>query len=224
MLDNDPSNGKGYESAVAYAVADQLGFSKKEVAWVRGRSTKPCTGGEGLRLRHQPDLDHAPSGPRPSTSPRVTLSAAQAIVDPEGLALRRREVAGGPRRRAARRPGRDDVAATRSPTRSSRRRTPQVYDDTNDAKSALQNGQIDGDSRRPADRVLHHRDVQIPGSTIVGQFEPTREQEQFGLLFEKGNPLVACVNQALDALRSTGTLDQIEQRWLSQVASVPTLS
>jgi polar amino acid transport system substrate-binding protein len=44
------------------------------------------------------------------------------------------------------------------------------------------------------------------------------------MLFEKGSPLVECVNEALAALREDGTLDSIEQRWLSQVANVPELT
>jgi polar amino acid transport system substrate-binding protein len=66
--------------------------------------------------------------------------------------------------------------------------------------------------------------VEIPKGTIVGQFQPeTGQQEEFGMLFEKGSPLVACVNQALGMLREDGTLDSIQQRWLSDVVDVPVL-
>ena len=66
--------------------------------------------------------------------------------------------------------------------------------------------------------------MEIPKSTIVGQFQPeTGEQEEFGMLFEKGNPLVPCVNEALAALTADGTLDQLEQQWLSDVVDVPVL-
>ena len=59
----------------------------------------------------------------------------------------------------------------------------------------------------------------------MGQFQPTSgETEQFGLLFEQGNPLVDCVDQALETLESNGTLDDLEQRWLSQTVDVPVLS
>jgi polar amino acid transport system substrate-binding protein len=66
--------------------------------------------------------------------------------------------------------------------------------------------------------------VEIPDSVIVGQFQPeTGEQEEFGMLFEKGSELVPCVNEALAALREDGTLDQIEQEWLSETVGVPEL-
>jgi polar amino acid transport system substrate-binding protein len=59
---------------------------------------------------------------------------------------------------------------------------------------------------------------------IVGQFQPVSgEQEQFGLLFQKGNPLVPCVNEALAALTAEGTLDQLQQQWLSNEVDVPVL-
>jgi polar amino acid transport system substrate-binding protein len=67
--------------------------------------------------------------------------------------------------------------------------------------------------------------AELSKGTIVGQFQPeSGKQEEFGMLFEKGSPLVECVNEALAALREDGTLDSIEQRWLSQVANVPELT
>ena len=66
--------------------------------------------------------------------------------------------------------------------------------------------------------------VEIPQGTIIGQFQPdTGQQEEFGMLFEKGSGLVPCVNEALAALREDGTLDDIEQQWLSDVVNVPEL-
>jgi polar amino acid transport system substrate-binding protein len=66
--------------------------------------------------------------------------------------------------------------------------------------------------------------AEIEDSVIAGQFQPvTGEQEQFGMLFQKGNPLVDCVNQALAALTSDGTLDQLQQQWLSNEVDVPVL-
>jgi polar amino acid transport system substrate-binding protein len=66
--------------------------------------------------------------------------------------------------------------------------------------------------------------VEIPQAEIVGQFKSeSGDPEEFGLLFEKGNPLVSCVNQALSTLRDDGTLDQLEQKWLSGATNVPVL-
>ena len=67
--------------------------------------------------------------------------------------------------------------------------------------------------------------VEIPNSSVVAQFEnvPGIEGEQFGLTFEKGNPLVGCVDQAIEALQNDGTLEAIQQEWLSDVVDVPVL-
>jgi polar amino acid transport system substrate-binding protein len=101
---------------------------------------------------------------------------------------------------------------------------PQVFDDTNLAKNALQNGQVDA-IVADLPTAFYITAAQIPGSTIVGQFQSTVGQpEEFGLLFEKGNPLVECADQALSTLKDKGTLAKFQQRWLSQSADVPTLS
>ncbi|MGI8888192.1 MAG: transporter substrate-binding domain-containing protein [Nocardioidaceae bacterium] len=99
-----------------------------------------------------------------------------------------------------------------------------VFDDTSAAKQALLNDQIDA-IIVDLPTAFYISAVEIPGSTIVGQFQPTSgETEEFGLLFEKGNPLVSCVNDAIGSLERAGTLDKLEKRWLSQTVDVPELS
>jgi polar amino acid transport system substrate-binding protein len=96
---------------------------------------------------------------------------------------------------------------------------PQVFDTTNDAKSALESGQIDA---LVTDLVttVYLRDFEIKGSVVTGQY-PTNEQ--FGMLFEKGNPLVACVNDVLAEIESDGTLDGLKDEWLHDYLDVPTI-
>jgi polar amino acid transport system substrate-binding protein len=96
---------------------------------------------------------------------------------------------------------------------------PQVFDTTNDAKSALESGQIDA---LVTDLVttVYLRDFEIKGSVVTGQY-PTHEQ--FGMLFEKGNPLVTCVNEVLGEIRSDGTLDALQDKWLHDYLDVPTI-
>ena len=96
---------------------------------------------------------------------------------------------------------------------------PKVYDSTNDAKSALESGQIDAIVTDLVTTV-YLRDFEIDGSTVVGQYP---RNEQFGMLFEQGNPLVDCVNQALGEMKSDGTLEELEQKHLQQFLDVPTL-
>ena len=100
---------------------------------------------------------------------------------------------------------------------------PAVFRDTNAAKQAMQNDQIDA-LLADLPTAFYISAVEIPKSTIVGQFQAaTGEQEQFGMLFEKGNPLRDCVNQALAEMTDDGALADLEQQWLSDTVDVPTL-
>ncbi len=96
---------------------------------------------------------------------------------------------------------------------------PKVYDTTNDAKSALESGQIDAFVTDLVTTV-YLRDFEIDNSEVVGQYP---RNEQFGMLFEKGNPLVGCVNEVLGEMKDDGTLQDLEEEYLQQYLSVPTL-
>jgi polar amino acid transport system substrate-binding protein len=100
---------------------------------------------------------------------------------------------------------------------------PAVFEDTNAAKQALVNGQVDG-IVADLPTAFYITAAEIKNSVIVGQFvSPSSEPEQFGMLFEKGDPLVGCVDAALAAMTADGTLDQIQQQWLSNEVDVPVL-
>jgi polar amino acid transport system substrate-binding protein len=96
---------------------------------------------------------------------------------------------------------------------------PKIYDTTNDAKSALESGQVDA-FVTDLPTTVFLRDFEINGSVVVGQY---RTDEQFGMLFEEGNPLVGCVNQVLAQMKEDGTLQRLEKKHLQQYLSVPTL-
>lgn len=96
---------------------------------------------------------------------------------------------------------------------------PKIFDTTNDAKSALESGQIDA-FVTDLQTVVYLRDFEIGGTEVVGQF-PTKEQ--FGMLFEEGNPLRDCVNEVLAEIKQDGTLQELEDKWLDQYTAIPTL-
>jgi polar amino acid transport system substrate-binding protein len=96
---------------------------------------------------------------------------------------------------------------------------PKIFDTTNDVKSALESGQLDG-LVTDVVTTVYLRDFEIPGSVVVGQY-PTNEQ--FGMVFEKGNPLVDCVNQVLSDLKEDGTLEELQREWLQDYLGVPIL-
>ena len=97
---------------------------------------------------------------------------------------------------------------------------PKVYDTTNDVKSALESGQLDA-LVTDVVTTVYLRDFEIDNTEVIGQFPG---DEEFGMLFEKGNPLVDCVNQVLAEIEEDGTLDQLAEKFLQQYLKVPTIT
>jgi len=219
---NDPTNGKGFESAVAYAVADRLGFSNDQVSWVKVRFNNSYKPGPK-------DFDFDIN--------QISITAARAkVVDfsdgyysaAQGvIALKDSPVADVTsiadlaKYKLGAQTGTTSLTAIRDVIQPDQ--DPLVFTDTNAAKQALLNGQVDA-ILADVPTAFYITAVEIPQGKIVGQFQPeTGQQEQFGMLFEKGSGLVPCVNAALAELRKDGTLADIEQRWLSDVVDVPVL-
>ena len=220
--DNDPTNGKGYESAVAYAVAHQMGFDDADVHWVKVPfNSSYAPGGKPFDF----DINQISI-----TAKRAQVvdfsdgyySAAQAVIAlKDSPAASVTDLAGLAKYDLGAQTGTTSLEAIRDVVEPDS--DPAVFEDTNAAKQALLNGQVDA-ILADLPTAFYITAVEIPKGTIVGQFQPeTGQQEEFGMLFEKGNPLRACVNQALAALNDDGTLDQVEQLWLSDVVDVPVL-
>ncbi len=220
--DNDPTNGKGYESAVAYAVAEQMGFSRDEVTWVTvpfNSSYKP--GAKDF------DFDINQISITPAREKVVDFSdgyyaAAQAVIALKGTAgAEASSIDDLKGLRLGAQTGTTSLTAIRDVIQPEQ--DPAVFEDTNAAKQALQNDQVDA-ILADLPTAFYISAVEIPDSTIVGQFQPeTGQQEEFGMLFEQGSALVPCVDDALAALTEDGTLDELQQKWLSDVVSVPEL-
>ena len=219
---NDPTNGQGFESAVAYAVADELGFSTEQVTWVTvpfNSSYKP--GAKNF------DFDINQISITPARAKVVDFSdgyyeAAQAVLALEGTpgagAKTLDDLKG---LRLGAQTGTTSLTAIRDVIQPEA--DPLVFEDTNAAKQALQSDQVDA-ILADLPTAFFISAVEIPNSTIVGQFQPeTGQQEEFGMLFEKGSDLVPCVNEALAELERDGTMADLRQRWLSDAVSVPEL-
>jgi len=220
--DNDPTNGKGYESAVAYAVAEELGFGADEVTWVKvpfNTSYKP-----GAK---EFDFDINQISITPKRAEVVDFSdgyyqAAQAVIALEGSPVAAvSSIAELADYNLGAQTGTTSLTAIRDVIAPAN--DPAVFEDTNAAKQALMNDQVDA-ILADLPTAFYITAVEIPKSSIIGQFQPeSGEQEEFGMLFEKGNELVPCVNEALATMRDDGTLDAIQQEWLSDVVDVPEL-
>ena len=219
---DDPSNGKGYESAVAYAVAKQLGFSKDQVHWVKVRfnnSYKPGPKDFDFDINQ---ISITPAREKVVDFSDGYYSAAQGVIAlKDSPAASARSVADLAKYRLGAQTGTTSLTAIRDVIKPEQE--PLVFQDTNAAKQALLNGQVDA-ILADVPTAFFITAVQIPQATIIGQFQPvTGQQEQFGMLFEQGSGLVPCVNEALAALKSNGTLAQLEKRWLSEAVDVPVL-
>ena len=221
FVKNDPSNGKGFEGAVAYAVAEEMGFSADEVTWVVEPFNKSYAPGP-----KNYDFDINQISISPKRDKAVDFSDGYYDVNQALVALKDSPVAEATSLaeladyKLGAQVGTTSYAyITQFIDPSSE---PFTYDSTNDAKSALNAGQIDG-IVVDLPTAFYISAVEIPGSSVVGQFVTQGETEQFGLLFEEGNPLIACVNEALQRLEEDGTLAAIQEEWLSQAVSAPVL-
>jgi len=222
FVDNDPSNGEGYESAVAYAVAEELGFTREQVNWVKVPFNTSYAPGE-----KEFDFDINQISITPEREKAVDFSdgyysAAQAVIAPKGSdAAEAASVEDLKDIRLGAQTGTTSLTAVRDVIQPTEQ--PLVFEDTNAAKQALANDQVDA-IVADLPTAFYITAVEIPNATIVGQFQPAEgETEEFGMLFEKGSELVPCVNQALASLEDSGELQDIEQQWLSDVVDVPVL-
>ncbi|WP_246372636.1 ABC transporter substrate-binding protein [Nocardioides pelophilus] len=220
--DNDPTNGKGFESAVAYALAEELGFEKDQVEWIK-------VGFNSLAKPGEKDFDFdinqvsiSPERDEVVDFSEGYYSAAQAVIalkgTPAAEATSLEDLKG---LKIGAQTGTTSLTAIREVIQPDQ--DPAVLDDTNVAKQQLLNGQLDA-IVADLPTAFYISAVEIPDSTLVGQFQVEGgETEEFGLLFEQGSELLPCVNLALETLKEDGTLADIEQQWLSDVVSVPEL-
>ena len=220
--DDDPTNGKGYESAVTYAVAEQLGFSKDQVEWVTVPfNTSYAPGAKKF------DFDVNQISITPERQKVVDFSdgyysAAQAVITLKDSDVSKvASIADLADYRLGAQTGTTSLTAIRDVVKPDS--DPLVFEDTNAAKQALLNDQVDA-ILADLPTAFYISSVEIPGSSIVGQFQVEGgDQEEFGLLFEKGSDLVPCVDGALAALTEDGTIADLQQQWLSDVVDVPAL-
>ena len=216
---NTPSNGKGYESAVAYAVAKQLGFDAADVVWVRTTFDSAVTPGEknfdfnlqqfSITEDRQKAVDFS--------SPYYT--APQAIVSFKGSKIEgKTTLADLKSAKLGAAVGTTSLDAIEKQIGAK----PQVFNDNAAGVTALKNKQIDG-LVVDLPTAFYLSGVEIPKGIIVGQLPSTGAGDQFGLLLAKGSKLTSCVSGAVDAITQDGTLAAITDKWLATDAGAPVL-
>jgi len=218
---SDPASGKGFESAVVYAVAAYLGFPRSSVTWTYTPFNKSFAPGNKAF-----DFDINQISYTPARANVVTFSASyynvnQAIAVLKGTKIAAvRSVAGLRGYKLGVQLGTTSYAFIKTKIKPTQQ--PSVFPTNAGAVQALKNKQIDG-LVVDLPTAFYVTAVQVPNSKILGQFPAAAGGEHFGMVFQKGNSLVGCVNQALAHLKKTGQLKSIQQKWLAKATGAPVL-
>jgi polar amino acid transport system substrate-binding protein len=219
FVGNNPANGKGYESGVAFAVAKEMGFTPSQVKWIREPFSNSYAPGP---KKFDFDINEISFSPERATA--VTFSDSYYAVEQALVALKGTPIVTKHSPSDLKTYVYGDQVGTTSlafiNTAIQPTTRPKVFQTVNDAKQALQTHQIAALVADTPTAQFISSD-QIKGSVVVGRFPSSGEH--FGMVFAKGNPLVTCVNQALAKMKSDGTLDQLTQKWLKIYTSIPAL-
>jgi polar amino acid transport system substrate-binding protein len=217
---NDPSTGKGFESAVAYAVAKQLGFSRANVKWLYTPFARSYAPGKKSFDFDINEISYTPARAKVVSFSSSYYDVNQAIVVRKGTPIARVHTIAGLRPyKLGAQLGTTSYSYITSRIKPSQQTA--VYQQNIAAVTALKNKQIDG-LVVDLPTAFYVTAVQVPNSKILGQF-PSTTGEHFGMVLAKGNPLTACVNRALSTLRKSGQLKRIQQTWLGKAAGAPVL-
>ena len=224
VVDDTPENKQGFEAAVAWAVAAEMGFTDDTVTWVRTTFDEAIQPGA-----KNFDVNLQQFSITPERQETVTFSdpyyvSNQAIVGLDGSAA-----AGATTLEDLK----DVKFGAQAGTTSLQFITdviqpdaePFVYDDNVGAKAALEANQIDA-IVVDLPTAFYISAVEIEGSSVIGQFpaDAGGTTDEFGMVLEQDNPLVECVNLALAALRESGELEAITTQWMATEAGAPVIA
>lgn len=223
VIDDDPESGEGFEAAVAYAVAEELGFAEDDVVWVRTTFDEAIAPGPkdfDFNLQQFSITDERKetvdfSSPYYETTQVVVTTGTSPAADATSLADLQSLLIGA-------QTGTTSFSAIEQviqPTQGA-----QAFNSNDDAKLALENGQVDA-IVLDLPTAFYIAGVELTDGVLVGQL-PTPEGapgDQFGLVLAKDSPLTADVTAAVDALRANGTLEDLATEWLGGEGQAPLL-
>jgi len=214
---SDPYSGKGYESAVVYAIATQLGFTKAQVRWTVVPFTSSFRPGKKPFDLYVTQVSYSPERARSVDFSRGYYFVNQSVVGRKGTPIAKvKTIAGLKRYKLGVQVGTTSLTyITRNIRPSS---SPAVYDTNDAAIQALKNGQIDG-IVVDLPTAFYVTAVQLDDGVIVGKLPTKGSQERFGAVFRKGNSLRRCVDRAIGNLRSNGAIAKIEKQYLARAGA-----
>jgi polar amino acid transport system substrate-binding protein len=218
--DDDPTNGKGFESAVAYAIADKLGFSEDEVQWtVVPFNSSYAPGPKKF------DFDINQISITPKRAERVDFSTPYYTAPQAVLALKSSAAASAGSladladAKLGVQVGTTSLDAVTEVIKPSQQ--PQVFNDSNDTVRALKAKRVDA-IVTDLPTAFYLSAAEVPEAKISGQFDAPGGDD-WGLVLEKDSELTPCVNKALDELESSGELQEITDKWMGGQAGAPEL-
>jgi polar amino acid transport system substrate-binding protein len=217
--DDKPENGKGFESAVAFAVAETMGISKENVSWIKvpfNSSYAPGKKDFDFDINQISITDERKQAADFSDGYFDVNQAVVALKDSPAVGAK--TVADLSKLKFGVQQGTTSLEFVTNVVKPTAE--PFVYSTNNDAKAALAAKQIDA-IVLDLPTAFFVSAVEIEGSVLVGQFASTGGGEQFGMLFEKDSALTPCVNEALAILRSSGKLAEIQTAELATATNVP---
>jgi polar amino acid transport system substrate-binding protein len=220
--DDDPTSGEGFESALVYEIAGQLGIADEDVVWVRTGFDEAIAAGETdydfniQQYSITPQRDEVVDFSDGYYTVQQALVAAEdsSVAEATSIADLQDDQLGAAVGTTSLNYI-DDVIQPDSEA--------SVFDDNAAAKAAFDAGQVDG-LVFDLPTAYYITAVEIPNSSIVGVLPATGDAEELGMLFEDGSPLVPCVNEALAALQEDGTLEALQEEWLQAGGDIPTLT
>ncbi len=221
VVGDAPESGEGFEAAVAYAVAEELGFAASDVVWVRttfDEAIAPGLKNFDFNLQQYSITDERKaavdfSSPYYETTQTVitvegsAAAGATTVAELKGLQI---GAATGTTSFAA-------IESVIKPTAGAK-----AFNSNDDAKAALEAGQIDA-LVVDLPTALYLTAVELTGGKIVGQLSGAAVGDQFGLVLDKDSPLTAAVTAAVDRLRANGKLQELADKWLADYAGAPVL-
>jgi len=222
VIDNAPESGEGFEAAVAYAVAEELGFAAEDVVWVRAtwdETIAPGPKNYDINLQ-QVSISDERKASIDFSSPYY--AAPQAVISIEGSpAASAASVADLAAYEIGAATGTTSLKAVEeliAPVNGA-----QVFNSNDDAKLALESGQVDA-LVVDLPTAYYITGVELDGGVIVGQLpDVAGETDSWGLTLGKDSPLTSIITGAVDALRASGKLQAITDEWLGAGAGVPLL-
>ncbi len=219
FVDDDPSNGKGFESAVAYAVAGKLGYAKEDVKWVRVPFNAAIAPGPKTFDANLNEFSITDDRKQAVDFSSPYFDVTQAVVTVKSSpAAGVKDLAGLKGLKLGAQVGTTSYTAAKAIDPGVA-----VFNNNDDAKAALSNGQIDA-------LVLDlptafEVQSELTDGLIVGQLpQGTEKAEQFGIVLDKDSPLTACVSKAVDELGSESALFKLQKTWLAGAGNAPVLS